>query len=104
MITIYGSDKCKDCVQCKASLDQSGIPYTFIEITQDMMTLKAFLAMRDNDPALAKAREKGTVGIPFIIKEDGTKTLRWKDTVRDLGGEVIEVNDGTACSLDGKGC
>lgn len=103
MITIYGSEKCKDCRQCKDSLDRSGIPYTFIEITEDMPSLRAFLDMRDYDPALAKAREKGTVGIPFIVKDDGTKTLRWKDTVRELGGVIEEVS-GQACSLDGKGC
>lgn len=64
--------------------------------------MRAFLDMRDHDPALAKAREKGTVGIPFIVKDDGTKTLRWKDTVRELGGVIEEVS-GQACSVRWEG-
>lgn len=104
MLKIYGSDLCKDCVAYKGVLDAHQVAYEFINITESMANLKAFLALRDSSEAFAKVREKGTVGVPCIIEEDGSMTVLWKKWLADHGYEVPEMEAGQACSMDGKGC
>ncbi|MCI2154297.1 glutaredoxin [Erysipelotrichaceae bacterium Oil+RF-744-GAM-WT-6] len=101
MIRIYGSPHCPDCVACKAAFDEKGTPYEFIDITGSMPNLKAFLKMRDHLPLFEEVKERGSVGIPAIEKEDGTITLDWEEVLKEYG---MTAQPGKACSLDGKGC
>lgn len=79
MLTIYGSMLCKDCVQCRKDLNQAGIDYNFLDITEDLQHLKAFLTLREGNPLFAQAREDGQIGIPCIVKADGNLTLDWEE-------------------------
>ena len=81
MLKIYGSDLCPDCIQCKAELDAAGVAYEYLSITDDLRNLKAFLALRDQDPAFGSVREEGKIGIPCILREDGSVTLDWAEYV-----------------------
>lgn len=104
MLKIYGSLHCRDCVAYKAVLDAHGTAYEFVDITGGMPQLKEFLALRDHSDVFERVREKGTVGIPCIVEEDGTMTVSWKKWLAEHGYEVPEMEPGQACSLDGKGC
>ena len=77
MLTIYGSMMCPDCVECRKDLDEAGVEYTYLDFAKDLRNLKAFLALRDTDPAFAQVREEGRIGIPCILVEDGTVSLDW---------------------------
>lgn len=77
MLTIYGSMMCPDCVECRKDLDEAGVEYTYLDFAEDLRNLKAFLALRDTDPAFAQVREEGRIGIPCIMGEDGTVSLDW---------------------------
>lgn len=77
MLTIYGSMMCPDCVECRKDLDEAGVEYTYLDFADDLRNLKAFLALRDADPAFAQVREEGKIGIPCILREDGTVSLDW---------------------------
>ena len=77
MMTIYGSMMCPDCVECRKDLDEAGVEYTYLDFAEDLRNLKAFLALRDTDPAFAQVREEGRIGIPCILVEDGTVSLDW---------------------------
>ena len=77
MLTIYGSMMCPDCVECRKDLDEVGVEYTYLDFAEDLRNLKAFLALRDTDPAFAQVREEGRIGIPCILGEDGTVSLDW---------------------------
>lgn len=77
MLTIYGSMMCPDCVECRKDLDEAGVEYTYLDFADDLRNLKAFLALRDTDPAFAQVREEGKIGIPCILREDGTVSLDW---------------------------
>lgn len=77
MLTIYGSMMCPDCVECRKDLDEAGVEYTYLDFAEDLRNLKAFLALRDTDPAFAQVREEGRIGIPCILGEDGTVSLDW---------------------------
>lgn len=79
MIRIYGSMLCKDCVQCRNELDQAKIAYEFLDFAEDLGNLKAFLAVRECEPVFDIVREHGSIGIPCIVKEDGSVTLDWNE-------------------------
>ncbi len=79
MLTIYGSMLCKDCVQCRKDLDRAGIAYEFLDITEDLQHLKGFLKLREGNSLFAQAREDGQIGIPCIVKPEGSMTLDWEE-------------------------
>ena len=103
MFKIYGSELCPDCVACKLNFDTYGIDYTFIDITKSMRDLSAFLKLRDNDPVFDHSKEIGDIGIPALIKEDGTVFLSWEKYLEEKGLKVMNA-DGAACGIGGKGC
>lgn len=77
MLTIYGSMMCPDCVECRKDLDAAGVEYEYLDFAEDLRNLKAFLALRDNEPVFASVKAEGKIGIPCILQEDGSVTLDW---------------------------
>ena len=78
MLIIYGSDQCPDCVNCKADLDTAGVAYEYRSIAENLLFLKEFLAIRDNNPLFVHVKEGGKIGIPCILQEDGAVMLSWE--------------------------
>ena len=74
---IYGSMLCPDCVQCCKDLDESGSVYTFCDFADDLAHLKAFLKIREKDPDFDEIKREGKIGIPCLVKENGTISLSW---------------------------
>ena len=58
-----------------ALLDDKGIPYEYVDITESTKNLRAFLAMRDTLPVYDEAKAEGRIGIPSFVWEDGSVTL-----------------------------
>lgn len=79
MIKIYGSMLCKDCVQCREDLDRAGVSYEYLDFAENLMHLKAFLAIRDSNSLFDEVRKNGSIGIPCIVKDDGSITLDWEE-------------------------
>lgn len=59
----------------KEALSQHGIEFTYVNITESMRNLKAFLKYRDHHPAFAEARESNRVGVPCTVVDDGKKVF-----------------------------
>ena len=78
MLKIYGSMMCPDCVECRKDLDQAGVSYEYLDFADSLKNLKEFLKLRDTHPAFAEARKEGKIGIPCLVKEDGSVTLDWE--------------------------
>ena len=78
MLKIYGSMLCKDCVQCREDLDKAGVSYEYLDFADDLKNLKEFLAIRESDPQFDEVRERGGVGIPCIVTDDGKILLDWE--------------------------
>lgn len=78
MLKIYGSPLCPDCVKCKEELEAAGISYVYMDITGNLLFLKKFLKLREH-PDFSPVRERGQIGIPCIVREDGTFTFDWKE-------------------------
>lgn len=79
MIKIYGSMLCPDCVKCREDLDGAGVQYEYLDFADDLRNLKEFLRIRDGEPLFDDAREHGGIGIPCILREDGSVTLDWAE-------------------------
>ena len=78
MLKIYGSMLCPDCVECRADLDKAGVEYEYLDFSDSLKHLKEFLAIRDASSLFDEAKEKGSIGIPCIVAEDGTVSLDWE--------------------------
>lgn len=83
MLKIYGSMLCPDCVKCRNDLDRAGVKYAYLDFAESLRNLKQFLDIRDHDPAFGQIRESGKIGIPCIVKEDGTVSLDWEDLIKE---------------------
>ncbi len=68
----------------KEFLSQNNIEFIFVEITESMRTLKAFLHYRDNHPDFAEVKKAGRVGLPCIVINDGEKVLFGKPDLAEL--------------------
>ena len=104
MFKIYGSQMCPDCRKCKANFDENGIEYEFIDIMESLGNLKGFLKLRDNKEIFVSYKEKGKIGIPFLVGEDGEEFCDWEKYLTERGITVKSVVPVQACSIDGKGC
>ena len=93
-------ESCPDCIQAK-QLYGNNPDYEIIA-----RNLKEFLALRDNHPAFAKVRERGTIGIPCFVKDDGEVIISMKHYLAstETASSEPEYTSGAACNLDGTGC
>lgn len=79
MLKIYGSKLCPDCVQCCRDLEEAGVPFEYCDFADDLRHLKAFLHLRDEEMVFNDPRAEGKIGIPCILRDDGTVTLEWAE-------------------------
>ena len=80
MLKIYGSPLCKDCVICKAELEKAGVEFLYLDITGNLLFLKQFLKLRERSE-FGTVREKGQIGIPCLLRGDGSLTFDWDEFV-----------------------
>lgn len=106
MTRIYVMESCADCIQAKQLYGENP-DYEIIDIGKHARNLKEFLALRDNHPAFAKVRERGTIGIPCFVKENGEVIISMKHYLASSEKAPQTGTDyasGAACNLDGTGC
>ena len=99
MIKIYGMETCPDCTYVEQQVKVNDM-YEVIDIGRHVRNLKAFLSLRDHNPAFDEAKSVGAVGIPCFVLEDGTVTLN----PEDAGLRPRPIDEGAACNIDGSGC
>ena len=104
MLKIYGSPMCPDCRECKENFDANGIEYTMIDINESLRNLKEFLTLRDSLPVFDHCKEIGDIGLPALVKGDGTVFLDWERYLIENDLPIVYKENGPVCSLDGKGC
>ena len=79
MLIIYGSMQCPDCSQCREELDRRNISYEYRDFSDSLKYLKEFLQIREESPLFSAVKEMGAIGIPCILREDGSVTLSWEE-------------------------
>ncbi len=78
----YGSMICSGCREAKALFEEKEIPYEFVDITENVTNLRAFLHFRDTLPMFDDIRKEGRIGIPFFVDGermtlDETEAMEW---------------------------
>jgi len=74
---IYGSMLCPDCVECRKDLDAAGTTYEYRDFSDNLMYLKEFLKLRDENPLFDEIKREGKIGIPCIVWDDGSIHFDW---------------------------
>jgi len=82
MLKIYGSTLCPDCVRCCQELQAANVAYEYCDFATSLLFLKEFLKLRDESSAFAEVRSSGKIGIPCIVRPDGTLTLEWDEFLK----------------------
>ena len=98
-------ESCPDCIQAK-QLYGDNPDYEIIDIGKQAKDLKEFLGLRDNHPAFVKVRERGAIGIPYFVKEDGEVVISMKHSLAssEPASSEPEYTSGAAYNLDCTGC
>ena len=104
-MNVYVMSGCPDCTQIK-EIAKTDARFTLIDIGESPLKLKEFLRLRDTHPAFDRVKERGTIGIPCFVQEDGdiVFSLNRLKNPPVLDATTDDVPTGAACSLDGKGC
>ena len=79
MLKVYGMKICLDTVECCEALTRAGVEYEYLDFAEKTANLKAFLKLRDSSPLFDSVRQEGGIGIPCILREDGSLTLTWEE-------------------------
>ena len=90
---VYGAEICIDCRNYRAIQKKRVFEAEYIEITQDTGKLKEFLKIRDHDPLYEVLREKGGIGIPLFVNEDGRKTFDIDEAFSWIGQPPVEEEE-----------
>lgn len=88
---------CPDCFKVKSQL-QDNPNFQLVDLGEHVHNLKEFIRLRDNNPVFDPIKEKGYLGIPCFVLEDGTISFSTEEFLID------DKTDGPVCSIDGKGC
>ena len=81
MLKIYGSQLCPDCVKCKEELEAAGVEFLYLNISENLLYLKKFLKLREENELFDPIRKNGKIGIPCIVREDDTITFTWDEFI-----------------------
>ena len=65
--------------ECREELDATGVAYEYLDFSENLKNLKEFLAIRDGNTLFDSIRQDGKIGIPCIVREDGSVTLGWEE-------------------------
>lgn len=68
---LYYSSLCPDTIPFKKAMSELGIGAREVNITESMRNLKEFLFIRDTEEVFMPRKEKGMIGIPCLVTEDG---------------------------------
>ena len=90
---VYGADICGDCRFFKSLMQERGFEVEYVDITECVPNLKAFLQLRDHEAAFDVAREHGFIGIPAFVKDDGEVTLDLNTFLAWIGQPPVEEEE-----------
>lgn len=79
MLRVYGSMLCPDCVKCREDLEKAKVEHEYLDFSGNLRNLKEFLKIRDENELFDSVRTDGKIGIPCIVREDGSVTLEWNE-------------------------
>lgn len=83
-VTVIGSHLCPDTLYALNQLTDKKVEIEFKNLSASLPDLKAYLALREGNSLYEAVREKGGIGIPCFIMEDGKTTLELDEVMSQL--------------------
>ena len=80
---VFGSSMCPDCGPFKEVMDESGVRFLYLDITENLANMKKFLKARDNMKEFDEVKEEGRIGIPSLILGDNERAILDIDELKD---------------------
>lgn len=90
---VYGAAICIDCRNYKAVQAARGFAADYVDITESTANLKEFLQLRDTAAVFAPVRERGGIGIPLFVREDGAMTFDLNEAMGWIGQAPVSDNE-----------
>ncbi|TDQ56405.1 glutaredoxin-related protein [Mesocricetibacter intestinalis] len=81
--TLYFAPWCPDTEPFVSELKALGVIYEPVDMTAGGANLKAFLKLRDSHSAFVNTKQKGNIGIPALLLENGEVVLD-KDKLKEI--------------------
>ncbi|MBR5004591.1 MAG: hypothetical protein IKY14_03910 [Erysipelotrichaceae bacterium] len=105
MMKVYSTDICVDCRNFKAIKKNRGFEAEIIDITENTKNMREFLMIRDTEAMFEEVKQRGGIGIPLFVREDGTKTFDLNEALNWINQPPVEdheiVEKIMACSIHG---
>ncbi|MBQ8815328.1 MAG: hypothetical protein IJZ85_12630 [Lachnospiraceae bacterium] len=89
---IYGADICIDCRNLKHVMKSRGLALEYIEITENTLALREFLALRDHSEAFDHCKERGGIGIPCFVEGERV-TLDMDEAFSWIGQPPVQEDE-----------
>ena len=80
---VVGSSMCPGCPPFKKVMDESGVRFLYLDITENLANMKKFLKARDNMSEFDGAKSAGNIGIPALILGDNERAILDIDELKD---------------------
>lgn len=74
-VLVFGSRHWPDCQPAKEYLSENNVKYLYLDVSENMINLKRFLKYRDDYDEFNSIKEKGSIGLPCIVIDDGEKII-----------------------------
>lgn len=68
-LVLYGTKLWPECKPAKEFLLKNDIDFKYIDITKNILNLKKFLTLRDNNKAFEIIKDNKNVGVPVLAKD-----------------------------------
>lgn len=81
-VTVIGSHLCPDTLYALNQLVASKVDIEFKNLSASLPDLKLYLAQRESNSLYAPVREKGGIGIPLFLLEDGSTTMNLDEILK----------------------
>lgn len=78
IITVFMIPTCPDSAYVNEQIKDNK-SFHLVDIGEHVKNMKAFIRIRDNSPVFDDVKEKGSIGIPCFVFEDGTVILSPED-------------------------
>lgn len=72
MKVLFVSKLCPDTKPALKVLEEEGQDFDVKDITLSLAFMKEFLSLRDSREEFDEVKEKGQIGIPLLLSEDGS--------------------------------
>lgn len=80
---VFGSSMCPDCGPFKKVMDESGVRFLYLDITENLASMKKFLKARDTMSEFDGAKSAGNIGIPALILGDNERAILDIDELKE---------------------